>query len=220
MEPTDDENVGGVAKLEARMPELHLDATLRAKRQLGHSLGVSAPRESKGKRLVDGLIRLSDKSAVEYQDARRSLLLFLRNGNPDHYHRAQDHFESCVQSLHRAINYLERLRSLGYRLSTGAALVPRPRDLELLRDDTKRSVRAFRDFLEHIENDIIQDTVPLDRPAELHLGWQRATVNDATLEYADVVRWCVQLHQLVTPLAVVSVTVGPHPSDSDVSTDA
>ena len=203
------ENPEGTARLEAGMPLLAASGNLRSKRQLGHFLGVAAPAQPKGRQIVDGLVRLSDKSVCEYQACREALLTFLRHGNPDHLHRAQDHFESCVQSLHRAMNYLERLRTLGYRTDGGHPLVARPRDLEVLRDGVRGQVRVFRDLLEHLEDDIAADRVPSDSPAQLHLGWEKATLENASLEYSDIVRWCTAIHELVAPLAQVTLTVGP-----------
>jgi hypothetical protein len=148
------------------------------------------------------------------------MLLFLRLGNPDNLHRAQDHFESCIQALHRGINFLDRLRGLGYAQGDGNPLVAKPRDLEILRDAVRSRIRTFRDSIEHIERDIIAQTVPLDRPVDVHLGWERATVNDATIEYSEVVRWCTQLHQVALPLAVVTATVGRPSTGSGVGRDA
>jgi len=202
------ENPLGVARLEAGMPPLEVRGTLRSKRELGHRLGVAAPRQPKGRQIVDGLVRLSDKSVCEYQACRENLVEFLRQGNPDRLHRAQDHFESCVQSLHRAINFLDRLRSLGYRTEDGQPLVARPRDFEVLREGVRAQVRVFRDLLEHLEDDIAADRVPPGSPAQLHLGWEQATLEGEVLPYRDVVRWLTAIHELVSPLAQVTLTVG------------
>jgi hypothetical protein len=209
-----DDNAEGVARLAAGMPSLAVVGTLRSKRELGHFLGVTAPAQPKGRQIVDGLIRLSDKSVCEYQACREALLAFLRQGNADYLYRAQDHFESCVQSLHRAMNYLERLRALGYRTADGQPLVARPRDLEALRGDVRSEVRVFRDLLEHLEDDIAADRVPADSPGQLHLGWERATLEGTSLSYRDIVRWCTAVHELVAPLAQITLTVGQPPGDN------
>jgi hypothetical protein len=135
------------------------------------------------------------------------MLLFLRHGNPDNLHRAMDHFESCIQALHRGINFLERLRALGYKMSDGTPLVAKPRELEILRDSVRSRIRHFRDLVEHIEEDIIGQSVPLERSVDIHLSWDRATFYDATIEYGELVRWCTQLHQIAVPLSVVTATV-------------
>ena len=199
------------------MPPLPVLGTFRSKRELRHVLGMAAPSEPKGRRVVDGLVRLSDKAVLEYQGCRDSLLHFLRHGDPDKLHRAQDHFESSIQSLHRAINYLERLRNLGYVRPGGEPLVARPRDMEILRDAVRTKIRTFRGFIEHLERDIIQDKVLADKPAFLHLGWDHASINSATLEYGDVARWCSQLHYFALPLSVVTITVRS-PADGTAAT--
>lgn len=211
---TENDNLEGVARLEAGMPYLSVDASLRAKRQLGHVLGVAAPREPKGRQIVDGLIRLSDKSISEYAACRERLLLFLRQGHANDLYRAQDHFESCVLALHRAINFLDRLRSLGYRTSDGQPLVARPRDLAVLRDDVRGRVRRLRDLLEHLEDDIVGDRIPPSSPAQLHLGWELAVLEGAELAYKDLAEWCTDIHRIVAPLAQVTLVHGPGVSQS------
>ena len=196
------------------MPPLALDTTLRSKRDLGHILGVHGPSEPRGKKIVDGLVRLIDKCGLEYIAAREMLVKFLADGYVMHYHRAQDHFESCIQALYRAINYLERLRALGYS-NNGIPLVPRPRELEVIRDSTKNAVREFRDFVEHIEDDIIQGKVADESNAFIQLGWSSASINGATLAYADVVRWCSQLHEIAEPLSIVTLTASTPEAPSD-----
>jgi len=211
---TASENSEGIARLEAAMPPLAVDMTLRSKRELGHILGVHGPREPRGKKIVDGLVRLVDKCGLESVAAREMLVKFLADGSVMHYHRAQDHFESCIQALHRAINYLERLRALGYS-NNGVPLVPRPRELEVIRDSTKNSVREFRDFIEHIEDDIIQGKVPDESNAFIHLGWSSASINGATLAYADIARWCTQLHEIAAPLSIVMLTTATPEAPGD-----
>lgn len=208
---TEHNNDHGVARLEAGMPPLQVVGTLRSKRELGRVLGLAVPTQPKGRQIVDGLIRLSDKAVCEYQACRAQLLAYLREGNLDCLHRAQDHFESCIQSLHRAINFLHRLRSLGYRTEGGQPLVVRPREFEVLREEVRAQIRIFRDLLEHLEDDIAADRVPPNSSAQLHLGWEKATLEEAVLFYRDVVRWCAAVHELVAPLAQVTLKVGSPP---------
>lgn len=206
---SDSKNPEGVARFSASMPELQLQGSLRSKRSIGYFLEVNSPKETKGKRIVDGVIRLADKSALEYQAARSSMLSYLEKSYADDLYRAQDHFESCVHALHRGIKFLGRLRSIGYRLANGDALVRRPREWEVLKEPTKKTIRDFRDTLEHVEEFIINESIPDDRPAAIHLGWERATINDKTIEYKDLARWCTLLYQFALPLSVVTVTVTP-----------
>ena len=193
------------------MPALDLEPALRAKRQLGKILGVHGPRDPKGQLITDGLVRLADKAALEYRAARSELLEFPVAGYVDRYHRAQDHFESFVQCLHRAMNYLDRLRSLGYQTADGSPLVSRPRDLEALSPSAIKTVREFRDTLEHLDKDILGGLIgPLDDVGP-NLGTHAASIGRFELCYKDAVRWCEQIHEIAARLSVVRLTVGPAP---------
>lgn len=195
--------------LKKGMPNLVLDCSLRAKRHTGKILGVHGPYDAKGQLIADGLVRLVDKSVIEYQQARDELIKFFPDGYLFRYHRAQDHFETFVQCLHRAITYLDRLRARGYSGPDGEPLVPRPREIEVLRDSTKASVRAFRDLLEHLDGDILAGKIDAAEDVGPWLGTDSARIGDATLAYADLARWCSQLHSIAGQLSYVTLSVGP-----------
>jgi hypothetical protein len=123
MSAKSDDNQAGVNRIENAMPSLKLlEGSL-----LGKLFGVHVQPGDRGREIADGYVRLVEKALLEYQESRATLIAFLADGTADHQHRAQDHFESCIQSLHRAILYLERLRRLGYRRADGASFIPRPR---------------------------------------------------------------------------------------------
>jgi hypothetical protein len=128
MSAKSDDNQAGVNRIENAMPSLQLlEGSLRSKRDLGKLFGVHVQPGDRGREIADGYVRLVEKALLEYQESRATLIAFLADGTAEHQHRAQDHFESCIQSLHRAILYLERLRRLGYRRADGASFIPRPR---------------------------------------------------------------------------------------------
>ncbi|WP_455231009.1 hypothetical protein [Geopseudomonas aromaticivorans] len=137
-------------RITTSMPELDLESSLRSKRVLGNLLGVHGPHTPRGKQIADGLVRLVEKATLEYKASRERIIALLSEGEFDNYHRAQDHFETSLHSVHRAVSYLERLRSMGFRLPDGQPFIPRPRDLEILRSDVKTKIRVFRDFAEHL----------------------------------------------------------------------
>ena len=195
------------------MPALRLDGTLRAKRMLGNVLGVHGPPNVRGKLIADGFVRLVDKTVLEYQATRMSLVTFFPHGYLSDYHRAQDHFESCIQSLHRAIAYLDRLRGLGYKREHGHPLVPRPREFEALRDPVKAQVRKLRGYLEHLDEDIIQGRYAI-AAGEVgpQLGYDSAALSDASLKFADMARWIEQLFGIAGELSYVVATVHPAPA--------
>ena len=207
------ENKEGVNRIEKNMPSLeHLELSLRSKRDLGKLLGVHAQPSGRARQMADGYVRLLEKTLLEYTEARHKLVAFLAEGSADDQHRAQDHFESCVQSLHRAITYLDRLRSFGYKLPDGSPFVPRPRDLEVLREDVKAKVRNMRDAMEHLDSDILDGRLPETALVGVHLGWEMVTLSSHTLEYRDVTRWIEQLHEFAVLLSQVRIQVDPPPT--------
>lgn len=204
-------NEAGVERVLRNMPPLSVEMSLRSKRTLGKHLGVHGRGTARARQVADGFVRLVEKTVLEYEASRQKLIEFMSDGAADDLFRAEDHFESCIQSLHRAIAYLDRLRSLGIRQTDGQAFVPRPRDLEVLRDETKSKVRRFRDFAEHLDKDVIDGSLPYDAEVSIHLGWDVATLNGAQIEYADLARWIKQLHSFALHLSVVHLVVGEAP---------
>lgn len=203
----------GVNRLMQGMPSLdHLDVSLRGKRELGQLLGVHAQPVGRARQIADGYVRLVEKTVLEYKEARTQLIRFLAEGTLDDLHRAQDHFESCIQSLHRALTYFERLRGFGYKRGDGTPFIPRPRDLEVLRDTVRTPVRDMRDALEHLDHDILIGALPEDTPAGPRLGWEVATLGACKLRYTDVTRWIEQLHEFAALLSRVHLQVAATPS--------
>lgn len=202
------ENETALNQIAEGMPDLRLEASLRSKRQLGNLLGVHGPYTPRGKQIADGFVRLVEKAILEYQASRSALVSFLQEGEVDTHFRAQDHFETCLQATHRAIAYLDRLRSMGFQQADGTAFIPRPRDLEVLRDEVKAKVRELRDLAEHLDQDIVSGRLPVDSEIGIHLGWEKASLNGAEIRYVDLARWLAQLHHFAGLLSRVNITVG------------
>lgn len=213
-------NEEGVERVSKNMPSLGVEMSLRSKRSLGRLLGVHGRGTPRARQVADGFVRLVEKTVLEYEASREKFIEFMSEGAADDLFRAQDHFESCIQSLHRAIAYLDRLRSLGIRQTDGQAFVPRPRDLEVLRDETKGKVRRFRDFAEHLDQDVIDGTLSDEAEVSIHLGWEVATLNGAQIEYANLARWIKQVHGLALHLSVVHLVIGEASSELEGGNDA
>ena len=214
------ENESALNRLVVSMPSVDLEASLRSKRQLGNLLGVHGPHKPRGKQIADGFVRLVEKAILEYQASRERLIAFLSEGTADDHFRAQDHFETSLQSMHRAIAYLDRLRGMGFRQADGSAFIPRPRDLAILRDDVKTQVRELRDFAEHLDQDIVGGNLPEEAEVGIHLSWEKASLNGAEIVYADFARWLTQLHYFAGLLSRVNITVGPAPAAPTTEPDA
>src|SRR4030042_2479537 len=206
---------------EVHMPSLsELETGLRGKRLLGRILGVHGPPSQRGLQIADGYVRLVEKTLIEYESARKAMISFMSNGNFDSYCRAQDHIETCLQSLHRAIIYLYRLRRMGLRRADGMPFVPRPRDLQVLTDDVRSRVRGMRDACEHLDEDIINGRINENAEVAIHLGWECAKLAAYEIFYEEMSKWITQLHQFAVPLSRVELVVGSSTTDNNTEKDA
>lgn len=205
------DNQARVEGIKRSMPSLeHLEQSLRSKRDLGKLLGADTEPSGRARQIADGYIRLVEKAVLEYQESRVKLIAFLTDGNADDEYRAQDHFESCVQSLHRALTYLHRLRAFGYKREDGTMFIPRPNQVDVLRDSVRAKVRDMRDAAEHLDEDIINWRLSETAKVGIHLGWEKASLGDLELNYADVARWITKLHEFAALLSRVHLVVeGP-----------
>lgn len=203
------------------MPSLaELEASLRGKRLLGRILGVHGPPSQRGLQIADGYVRLVEKTLIEYESARKEMISFMSDGKLDSYFRAQDHIETCLQSLHRAIIYLDRLRRMGLRRADGVPFVPKPRDLQVLNEGVRSRVRDIRDACEHLDEDIINGRIPKDAEVAIHLGWECAKLADYEICYEEISKWITQLHQFAVPLSRVELVVGNSTTDNNTEKNA
>lgn len=201
---------------ELQMPSLSgLDTNLRAKRLLRRIIGIHGPPTARGLQIADGFVRLVEKTIIEYESARRELISFMADGVTANYFRAQDHFETCLQSLHRAILYLDRLRRLGFQRVDGTPFVPRPHDLEVLNESTSSRVRQIRDACEHLDKDIIGGRIPEDAEVSIHLGWQRAKLADIEICYEEISAWISQLYYFAVLLSKIELIVSSPRADGN-----
>ena len=202
----------GVSRLHRGMPSLgQLEVGLRGKRQLGRLLKVHGPPTTRGLQIADGYVRLVEKAVLEYEASRTSLTAFLQKGSVDALFRAQDHLESCIQSTHRAISYLDQLRRLGFRKPDGTPFVPRPRDLDVLRASVRSKIRRVRDAIEHLDEDIIRGAIPEDDDVGIRVTFESARLAGFEILYVDLASWIKSLHQFALPLSRVELQVQPAP---------
>jgi hypothetical protein len=115
------------------------------------------------------------------------------------------------------MEYLEHLRRFGYKRGDGTPFIPKPRELEVLRDSIRDQVRDMRDAVEHLDRDILEGRLGETVKVGIHLGWERASLGGLTLGYADVARWITQLHEYAALLSRVHLVVGPAPPQGDAN---
>jgi hypothetical protein len=168
------------------------------------------------KQIVDGYVRLVERSIVEYQRARAAIYRLLQPGGLQDYYDAQDHFENCIHNVHRAILYLERLRRFGFRKRDGSVFIPRPRDLEVLSETARQAVRNLRDSIEHLDQDIVEGRIPHADPVALHAGRTSIRLQGNEVSYEDLARWITQLHGFASLMSRYEISIAS--GDSATST--
>lgn len=154
--------------------------------QLGpHSYGVQI-----------NLVRLTDKTIVEYEAARTSLDCYVPNGPLSDLVRTCDHLETCVETLARVVKHAATLRRL-----PGLPRIPKSR---LPSPAAQKRVIDARNAMQHAENDIVAGRtghgtgrsvglIALD--TTLHVGKK-----GSYLRYADLAAWIEVYHNLVRAL--------------------
>jgi hypothetical protein len=199
---------------ELRLPDLtDLPLRLRNDRMLGNMLGIHGPPTPRGKQLADGYVRLVERTLIEYEAGRAAMNRFLAaERGPEHYYAAQDHFENCVRCLHRAIEFLERLRRAGLKDGSGSPFIPRPRDLEVISAQVRDQVRELRDALEHLDDDILAGRIDESARTDIHAGWTAVQLGDHRLVYEDIASWIRQLYHFASMLSRFEIQVGTQPA--------
>lgn len=153
--------------------------------------------------LADVYVHTVERALREYEAARRSLATAEEAGSRAHYREAQDAIEGTINALHRAACTLERLRRLGFAREDGTPFVPRQRDTEVLSAATTNRVRAFRDAIEHVVDDISSGRLDARAVPLIHLSRTRARMLDQEIAYVDLGRWIRSHYQFARFLSAM-----------------
>lgn len=157
--------------------------------------------------------RLVDKAIYEYQIARQAVLdeieiglhgtemvekVMLRDdrpisvgGRPLFILKFIDHFENCINALHRLLKLFERL-------SNDPMLSKLPREKRKALEAFSKSVPKLRHTVEHVENAISNDEIVPGQPVmvAINAAGDRAQIGPHEVEFADVERTLRLLYQI------------------------
>ncbi len=180
-----------------QMPDLSgLGSLLILSRMINLVFRSAAVRKHPDAPLVKHLVRLADKTTLEYEYARAELAKCRAKRAFGHFFRAVGHFENCVLTLNRALNFARRIRGRGLTHTDGTVLVPRGRDLELLSAATVKRVRQLRHAIEHIDEHVLNGSAPVGVPVAIQPMEDRIVLEEFEISYVDLARWVTQLHGL------------------------
>ena len=154
--------------------------------QLGpHSYGVQI-----------NLVRLTDKTIVEYEAARTSLDSYVPDGAFSDLFRTFDHLETCVDTLARVVKHAATLRSL-----PGPPRVPKS---SLPSPAAQKRVIDARNAMQHAENEIVAGLTGHGTGRSVGLIALETTLQVGKrgfyVRYADLAAWIEVYHNLVRAL--------------------
>ena len=140
-------------------------------------------------------VRITDKLVVDYGHARDQMVLWASAPNEviGNLLLAVGHFESCVGSCVRAIEFGRRIRAD----RNGPGIIPK--GLSVLSDAVFNRVNRMRNSIEHLEGDILKGTLgdgPIClavRPKAIELGVDRIT-------FDELAEWITELHGIADQL--------------------
>ena len=149
---------------------------------------TAVPNDAILRGLTVGYVRLVDKCTDEYRQGRSYLDQFVRsepNQRASLLLRAASHFETCINSMKRAINYLEALR----RARNGPQI---SKNLAVFREANR--IRVLRDAIEHTDRDIWNGTITPGDPHVLMVQDNGLALGGEDVSYQELVHWLEQLH--------------------------
>ena len=148
----------------------------------------AVPSDAVLRGLTVGYVRLVDKCTDEYRRGRSYLDQFVRSESDlraSTILRAASHFETCINTMKRAINYLEALR----RARSGPQI---SKNLAVFREANR--IRVLRDAIEHTDQDILNGAINPGNPHVLMVKDNGLALGGEEVSYQDLVRWLEQLH--------------------------
>ncbi|MCG2722285.1 MAG: hypothetical protein L6290_09770 [Thermodesulfovibrionales bacterium] len=163
----------------------------------------AGPSDYEAYALTMNFIRLVDLTIQEYENGRNILEKFISSksnslATPWMIVVASGHFEICISSLKRVINYLKSLR--GHPKVPHSLKDMLPRKLKVLTGNVEKRITNIRDAVEHLENRIQKGDITHGQslcmiPIEdgLELGRHR-------LSFTDLAVWLTEAHNCALKL--------------------
>lgn len=148
----------------------------------------AVPSDAVLRGLTVGYVRLVDKCTDEYRRGRSYLDQFVHselNLRASTIFRAASHFETCGNTMKRAINYLEALR----RARSGPQI---SKNLAVFREANR--IRVLRDAIEHTDQDILNGVIIPGDPHVLMVKDNGLALGGEEVSYQDLVHLLEQLH--------------------------
>jgi hypothetical protein len=187
------------------MPDLsNLSGTLAIDHMLNWTLrGVGLQMEGPGQAQFLNLVRLVDKTLLEYESARQYLQQYVDSRNKTSlYMRCVGHMENCVDSLNRVFSHLVRLRTSLHREQshTSEPLPQIVREVIPSRTDRKR-INDIRDAIQHMDDRIRKNRAGRDiAPIGLLVKSDSIELDGREITFIELADWIQQVYTVTERL--------------------
>jgi hypothetical protein len=141
-------------------------------------------------------VRIVDKLVLDYGHAREQMVMWATtpNGVIHPLLLATGHFESCIGSCVRAIEFGRRIRAD----QNGPRSVPRGR--QVLSDSVFTRLNRTRNSIEHLEGDILKGALR-DGPLCLAVRHNAIELGEDRISFGELADWITELHGIADQLA-------------------
>jgi hypothetical protein len=190
------------------MPDLsNLSAKLTVNYILNYTFGnAGLQMGGSGQYQFLNLIRLVDKTLLEYEQARDYLQRYVDSHNKTSlFLRCVDHMETCVDSLHRVFLHLEGLKASLHEKQERTARtnesLPQIRRGELPGKNARKRIRRIRHAMQHMDERIGRGEAGADiAPIGLNVKSNSIELDHEEVYFAELASWIRQMHEFAEQL--------------------
>jgi hypothetical protein len=151
------------------------------------------------------LIRLVDKTLLEYEQSREYLQRYVDSDNTTSlFFRCTDHMENCVDSLQRSFLHMEGLKvALHKEMKRTEETLPKIGRDELPKKSDRNRVRRIRNAMHHMDEKISRGEAGADiAPIGLNVKSDSVELDHEEIYFAELAFWIQQIYKVAVRLVM------------------
>jgi hypothetical protein len=193
------------------MPDLsNLHSNLTLDYLLNRTFGrTGLQMEGSGQAQFLNLVRLVDKTLLEYESARQHLQEYVDSDNRTSlFMRCVGHMENCIDSLNRAFSHLDGLKaSLHHEQSRTGQPMPQIARKEIPNARNRKRVNDIRDAIQHMDDRISKGRAGADvAPIGLNVKSDSIELGNEEIYFVELAHWVRQVYEVTERLAGYTAT--------------
>lgn len=188
-------------KLKYHIPDLSALRPRSTALSINRIFRGAGPKDIEAYALTMNFVRLVDLSISEYQAGREAIQQFASEHESLALGRgfaSAGHFELCMGSIKRAMNFLKSLR--------GSPSVPQslknllPRSTIVLTGVIEGKITGIRNAIQHLDAKIQRGDIDKGQALSLMPMEEQLELGEHIVSYADLSQWLKELHELSSKL--------------------